>query len=157
MADLSDVDTVLVPIGGGGLGSGVATAIKALAPRTKVIGVEPELAADAAESLRTGQLCRWPAELTYRTVADGLRTTLSELTFAHLCAYLDGIVTVAEDEIMSAVGVLARSARIVAEPSGAAPVAAYLYRRAELPPGRTVAVVTGGNLDPAVLAAALTG
>jgi threonine dehydratase len=117
-----------------------------------VIGVEPSLAADAAESLRSGSLRQWATELTYRTVADGLRTNLSPLTFAHLRANLSGIVTVSEDEILSTVGVLARSARLVAEPSGAVSVAAFLHRVAELPGGRTVAVVSGGNIDPAVLA-----
>ena len=110
---------VLVPVGGGGLASGVATAVKALRPAAVVIGVEPELAADAAESLAAGQLVSGRPELTYRTVADGLRTSLSELTFAHLQAQLDGIVTVTEDEILSTVAELARDARLVAEPSGA--------------------------------------
>src|SRR6266542_4024331 len=119
LADLSDVDTVLVPVGGGGLSSGVATAIRSVAPHVAVIGVEPTLAADAAESLAAGELRIWPTELTYRTSADGLRTNLSALTLAHLRAYLAGIVTVTEEEILSTVAVLARSARIVAEPSGA--------------------------------------
>ena len=87
------VDVVLVPVGGGGLASGVATAVKALRPSTAVIGVEPELAADAQESLREGRLISWSAERTYRTAADGLRTPTSELTLAHLAARLDDIVT----------------------------------------------------------------
>lgn len=152
VADLPDVEVVLVPIGGGGLASGVATVVKALAPRAAVIGVEPELAADARDSLAHGELRTWTTEQRYRTVADGLRVPLSELTFAHLRARLDGIVTVTEDEILATVPVLARSARIVAEPSGAVAPAAYLHRRDELPPGRTVAVVSGGNVDPALLA-----
>jgi threonine dehydratase len=156
VAELSDVDCVLVPVGGGGLASGVATAVKALVPSAKVIGVEPDLAADAAESLRAGELRRWPAELTYRTVADGLRVPLSPLTFAHLQARLDGIVTVTEDEILSTVATLARECRIVAEPSGAVAPAAFLHRRPELPPGRTVAVVTGGNIDLTLFARLLT-
>jgi threonine dehydratase len=153
--DLSDVDTVLVPVGGGGLSSGVATAVTALAPHATVIGVEPELASDAADSLRAGELRMWDTHVTHRTAADGLRTNLSPLTFAHLRARLSGIVTVTEEEILSTVGVLARSARLVAEPSGAVAVAAYLHRRDELPGGRTVAIVSGGNVDPAVLAQAL--
>ena len=155
--DLPDVDVVLVPVGGGGLASGVATAVTALRPSTVVVGVEPEYAADARESLRAGSVVAWPVEQTYRTCADGLRTNLSELTLAHLRERLDRIVTVTEDEIREAVGCLARSARLVAEPSGAVTTAAYLYRRAELPAGRTVAVVSGGNLDPALLAAAIGG
>ncbi len=156
VADLSDVDLVLVPLGGGGLASGVGVAVKALAPHARVVGVEPELAADTAESLRTGRIVPWSTERTYRTSADGLRSTSpSELTFAHLRAVLDGVVTVSEEEIGAAVGVLARQAHLVAEPSGAVATAAYLYHRDELPIGRTVAVLTGGNIDPAVLAALL--
>jgi threonine dehydratase len=156
VADLSDVDVVLVPVGGGGLASGVATAVKALRPSAAVIGVEPELAADAQESLRAGRVIPWSTERTYRTAADGLRTAVSELTLAHLSAWLDGIITVTEDEILDTVGLLARSARLVAEPSGAVPVAAYLHHRAELPAGRTVAVISGGNIDPARLASLIS-
>jgi threonine dehydratase len=155
LADLSDVDTVLVPVGGGGLASGVATAVRSLAPHVTVIGVEPALAADAAESLAAGELRIWPTEQTYRTVADGLRTNLSALTLAHLRVHLAGIVTVTDEEILSTVRVLARSARIVAEPSGAVAMAAYLHRRDELPGGRTVAIVSGGNIEPGLLARVL--
>ncbi|HEX2356198.1 MAG TPA: threonine/serine dehydratase [Micromonosporaceae bacterium] len=150
--DLPELDVVLVPVGGGGLASGVATAVKALRPVARVIGVEPELAADARDSLTAGELRTWPAERTYRTMADGLRTNLSELTFAHLRERLDGIVTVTEREIAAAVGRLVRGTRIVVEPSGAVAAAARLYHRVELPPGRTVAVVSGGNVEPARLA-----
>jgi threonine dehydratase len=154
--DLPEVDVVLVPVGGGGLAAGVATAVKALRPAARVIGVEPELAADARDSLAAGELRTWPAELTYRTMADGLRTNLSELTFAHLRERLDGIVTVTEREIAAAVGRLVRGTRIVVEPSGAVAAAARLYNRVELPPGRTVAVVSGGNVEPARLAELVT-
>ncbi|GHJ50736.1 serine/threonine dehydratase [Nonomuraea sp. TT08I-71] len=155
VADLPDVDVVLVPVGGGGLSSGVATAVKALRPSAAVVGVEPLLAADARDSLAAGEVVVWDVERTYRTCADGLRTNLSELTFAHLRGRLDGIVTVTEDEIVAALGRLLGEARLVAEPSGAVALAARLFHRDELPPGRTVAVVTGGNADPHVLAAAL--
>ncbi|WP_283137399.1 threonine ammonia-lyase [Rhizohabitans arisaemae] len=154
LEDLPDVDVVLVPVGGGGLAAGVSTAVKALRPRTVVLGVEPGLAADAQESLVAGELMAWPAARTSRTVADGLRSTsLSELTFAHLKEHLDGIVTVSEEEIKSAMRELVRAARLVAEPSGAVTTAAYLAGRT--PPGRTVAVVSGGNTDPAFLATLL--
>ncbi|WP_200208839.1 threonine ammonia-lyase [Micromonospora coerulea] len=152
IADLPEVDVVLVPVGGGGLSAGVATAVRALRPSAAVIGVEPLLAADARDSLAAGELVVWDVERTYRTVADGLRTQLSALTLAHLRDRLDGIVTVTEEEILAATGRLAREARLVAEPSGAVAVAARLFHREELPPGRTVAVVTGGNVDPALLA-----
>jgi len=157
-ADLPDVTCVLVPVGGGGLSSGVSTAMKAMKPGVRVVGVEPALAADAAESLAADRLVAWPVEATFRTSADGLRTNLSDLTFAHLRANLDGIITVTENEILTTVGVLARSARLVAEPSGAVATAAWLHHRDELRDrfgvvdGPTVAIVSGGNLDPAQLA-----
>ena len=159
LEDLPSAACVLVPVGGGGLASGVSSAVKALDPSVRVIGVEPELAGDAAESLRRGQLSRWSTDLTYRTTADGLRTALSELTFAHLRARLDDIITVAEDEITATVVELARTARLVVEPSGAVSAAAFLYHRPALgvPDGApVVAVVSGGNLAPAALAALLT-
>ncbi|MFI6320007.1 threonine/serine dehydratase [Nonomuraea sp. NPDC050556] len=149
MADLPDVEVVLVPVSGGGLASGIATAVKALNPEVTVLGVEPELAADAAESLAAGRVVTWEPSLTFRTIADGLRANLSELTLAHLRRHLDGIVTVSEAEIRSAMGSLARSARLVAEPSGATAAAALLSGR--VPSGRTAVVVSGGNVDPALL------
>lgn len=149
-ADLAEPATVLVPVGGGGLASGVATAVRALSPRTRIVGVEPELAADAAESLDADRLVSWPPERAQRTIADGTRVGLSELTFAHLRERLDGIVTVTEDEIRSAMGAIARESRIVAEPSGA--LAAAAFRTGRVPAdGPTVAVVSGGNVDPALL------
>ncbi|MET9340145.1 threonine ammonia-lyase [Nonomuraea sp. NPDC003804] len=146
MADLPGVEVVLVPVSGGGLISGIASAVKALDPSVRVIGVEPELAADAAESLATGRRVTWEPERTFRTIADGLRADLSELTFAHVRARVDDIVTVTEDEIRDAMRHLSARARLVAEPSGAVATAAYLAGRT--PPGRTVAVLSGGNLDP---------
>jgi threonine dehydratase len=147
LTDLPAVDLVLVQVGGGGLASGVSTAIKALSPSTTVLGVEPAVAPDARDSLATGTLVTYSDEQRYATIADGMRTHLSELTLAHLQAGLDGIVTVAEDEIRDAVGRLARDANLVAEPSGATTLAAYLFHRDEMPQGRTVAVVSGGNID----------
>ncbi|MEV1288225.1 threonine/serine dehydratase [Micromonospora sp. NPDC049679] len=154
--DLPDLDVVLVPVGGGGLASGVATAIRELAPEAAVIGVEPEYAADAHQSLAAGEVVVWDEARTYRTSADGLRTSLSPLTFAHLRERLDDIVTVTEAEIAAAMARLVRDARLVVEPSGAVATAARLFRINELPRGRAVAVVSGGNVDPAVLAAAVT-
>ncbi|TWH18231.1 threonine ammonia-lyase [Prauserella rugosa] len=150
--DLPDVELVLVPVSGGGLASGVGTAVKALCPNATVIGVEPELAADAADSLRAGHIVEWPAQDRARTIADGLRAQPSELTFAHLQAVLDDIVTVSDDEIREAMRVLATGSRLIAEPSGAVPLAAYLYRADDLPRGRTVVVLSGGNVDRAMLA-----
>jgi threonine dehydratase len=154
--DLPDVEVVLVPVSGGGLAAGVGTAIKARCPKARVIGVEPELAADATDSFRRGELVRWPQADRARTIADGLRSQPSELTFAHLRAVVDDMITVGEDEIREAMRTLARKARLVAEPSGAVTTAAYLFHAAELPTGRTVALVSGGNADPALFTEILT-
>jgi threonine dehydratase len=155
---LPDVDLVLVPVSGGGLLSGVATAIKRLRPSVKVFGIEPELAGDTAESFRTGQIVTWGAELTSRTIADGLRTqSVGERNFAHIQAFVDGIITVTEAEIRSAMRAIVNSARIVPEPSGAVSSAALLFHAAQLPPyNNAVAIVSGGNVDPALLAQVLT-
>jgi threonine dehydratase len=156
LADLPEVDVVLVPVGGGGLASGVSTAIKALRPQTTVLGVEPDVAPDACDSLAAGRIVPYTDAQRYATIADGMRTHLSELTLAHLRAHLDGVVTVAEDEIRAAVALLARDANLVSEPSGATTVAAYRFHADRLPAGQTVAVISGGNLDPALLAQLVT-
>jgi threonine dehydratase len=151
--DMPDVAAVLVPIGGGGLASGVAAAIKALLPRTRMIGVEPELAADARDSLAAGCIVEWPAERVGRTIADGTRTqSIGRLNFAHLSVQLDAVVTVSEAEIAGAVRLAAEEARLVVEPSGALTVAAMRFRAAEAGlaglDGPIVGVVSGGNVDP---------
>ncbi|TAK01916.1 MAG: threonine/serine dehydratase [Chloroflexota bacterium] len=152
--DIADLDLVLVPIGGGGLASGVAVAVKALHPGARVIGVEPELAADAAESLREGRIVRWDAARTSRTIADGTRSqAIGRRPFAHLSRLLDGIVTVSEPEIAAGVRLAAEASRLVVEPSGALTIAAARFHGAELGldgiGGTVVAVVSGGNVDPA--------
>lgn len=152
--DLPDVEHVFIPVSGGGLASGVATAIKALCPGATVYGVEPELAGDTAEGLRLGRRVDWPIEDRNRTIADGLRSQPSELTFAHLQQRLDETVTVTEDEIRSAVRDLAVCAHLVSEPSGAVALAGY---RRVTPQGRTVAVVSGGNIECTLLRDILAG
>ena len=143
--------TVLVPVGGGGIASGVAVAVKSLRPDAVVLGVEPDLAADARDSLAQGRIVTWPADIVGQTIADGQRTThLGRIPFALLSRYLDGIVTVAEDEIARAMVRASREARLVLEPSGATTLAAWLFHEAELPAaGRVVAILSGGNVDPA--------
>lgn len=153
--DLPDVATVIVPVSGGGLASGIGTAVKALAPQARVVGVEPELAADTAASLAAGHRVDWSIEDRNRTIADGLRSQPSELTFAHLQKVIDELITVSENEIRAAVRELALRAHLVAEPSGATALAAYLTR--ETPPGPTVVVVSGGNVEPTLLAEILAG
>ncbi|MEU8306011.1 threonine/serine dehydratase [Actinomadura sp. NPDC048955] len=150
--DRPDVDVVLVPVGGGGLISGVSAAVRALRPEARIVGVEPELAADARDSMAAGRPVEWAAEETGRTVADALRVQrVGDLPYAHMRAHVDGVVTVTEDEIRQAMRRLAREARLVAEPAGAVATAAFLHHRAELPEGRTfVSVLSGGNVDPAL-------
>jgi threo-3-hydroxy-L-aspartate ammonia-lyase len=170
-ADCPQVGLVLVPVSGGGLISGIAAAIRACCPDAAVVGVEPELAADARDSLRRGERVAWPSADVQRTVADALRVEqIGALPFAHMRALVAGIVTVTEAEMLAAVRLLARQARLVAEPGGAAAVAAWLYHRDELPAAAspavagtngtngtrpTVAVLSGGNIDPDLLATTL--
>ena len=153
--DLPEVDNVLIPVSGGGLASGIGTAIKALCPHAKVFGVEPELAADTAEGLRSGQRVDWSIDDRNRTIADGLRSQPSELTFAHLQKVLDDVITVSEDEIRAGVRELAYKAHLVSEPSGAVALAAY--RRGATPRGRTVMILSGGNIEPPMLREILGG
>lgn len=140
----------LVPIGGGGLASGVATAVMSLRPEARVYGVEPALAADARDSLREGRVMRWAPELVGRTSADGMRTaSIGQLPFAHLRRYAAGVVTVEESEISRAMVRAANEARLVLEPSGATSLAALLFAPPELAPDMpVVCVLSGGNVDP---------
>src|SRR6185503_3625650 len=118
--DVPDLAAVLVPIGGSGLSSGVAVAIRALRPSARILGVEPEVAADAQASLREGRVVRWDAARTGSTIADGVRSqAIGRRNFAHLSRLLDGVVTVSEAEIAASVRLIAEEARLVAEPSGA--------------------------------------
>jgi threonine dehydratase len=153
-ADCPDADLVLCPVSGGGLISGIAAAIRALSPAAKVIGVEPELAADARDSLRQRRRVAWPSADTQRTIADALRVEqVGELPLQHMLSYVHDVVTVSEEEIREGVRRLAVEARLVAEPGGAVAVAACLFRVSELPAARVrVAVLSGGNVDPALLA-----
>ncbi|MBI2762301.1 MAG: threonine/serine dehydratase [Chloroflexi bacterium] len=151
--DVADLGLVLVPIGGGGLASGVAAAVRALRPDARVVGVEPELAADAAESLEAGRIIRWEGAATARTIADGTRTqAIGERPFAHLSRLLDGVVTVSETEIAIAMRLAAEQARLIVEPSGALSLAAAALHAGELglgpASGTVVAVISGGNVDP---------
>jgi threonine dehydratase len=158
MEQLPDVDLVVAPVSGGGLLSGVAAAVKQMRPQAKVFGVEPELAGDTAESFRTGRIVTWPAEKTSRTIADGLRTqSVGQRNFAHIQRFVDGVITVTEAEIRAAMRAIVAVARLVPEPSGAVATAALLFHANELPEYRkAVAVVSGGNVDPAQLAEVLT-
>ncbi len=159
LEDLPDVEKVLVPVSGGGLIGGVSAAIKLVRPGVRVIGVEPELAADARASLKSGKLVEFAPDQVSRTVADGLRVQrLGEAPFEHIRAFVDDIITVTEEEILESMRRLAIRVRLVAEPSGAVTFAAHLFHGEELPASRaTVAVISGGNVEPGLLAKVLTG
>jgi threonine dehydratase len=142
---------IVSPVSGGGLLSGVATAVKLSgAAGVQVWGAEPELAADAKESFETKTLVEWPAAKTTRTISDGLRTqSLGRLNFEHIVRFVDGIVAVGEDEIVTAMRVMLGATGLVAEPSGAVTLAAALFHHAEMPRcGRMVVILSGGNVEP---------
>ena len=153
LEDLPEVELVLTPVGGGGIISGVATAIKLSKPSVKLIGVEPELAADARASLRAGKIVQFPADEVSRTIADGLRTqSIGAINFEHIRRYVDDIVSVTEDEIRQAVKLLAVTPETLAEPSGAVAVAGFLFHQDKLPNTKlNVAIISGGNIDPRML------
>jgi threonine dehydratase len=144
-------------VGGGGLISGIASAVKLSGGKAKVIGVEPEVAADARDSLRQGRIVEISATQATRTLADGLRTQrIGEITFEHIRKYVDDIITVSEDQIVEAMRRLALNAHLVAEPSGAVSFAGFLFHQHELPLARrTVAVISGGNAEPEMLSRVL--
>jgi threonine dehydratase len=155
LEDLPQVEAVFAPVGGGGLISGVAAAIKLTKPEVHVIGVEPELAADAQASVRAGAVVQFPAELVSRTIADGLRTqSVGPINFDHMQCFVDEIVTVTEDEIHQAMKLLAANPETVAEPSGAVATAGFLFRSDQLPKTKlNVAIISGGNIEPQMLQA----
>ncbi|MGH3448273.1 MAG: threonine ammonia-lyase [Nocardioidaceae bacterium] len=158
LADLPEVATVLVPVSGGGLISGIATAVKAMVPGVRVVGVEPELAGDLAEGFATGERVTWDGARTGRTIADGLRVpVVGELNWSHIQAYVDDVVTVSEEAIRHAMRAVIMDAKVVAEPSGAVAVAGYLEHASQIGPGPAVAVVSGGNAEPALLREVLAG
>jgi threonine dehydratase len=153
LEDLPDVETVLAPVGGGGMISGVAAAIKLTKPKVNVFGVEPELAADAQASLIAGTIVQFPADQVSRTLADGLRTqSVGPINFEHMQCFVDGIVTVTEEQIREAMKLLAANPETTAEPSGAVAVAGFLFHADRLPKTKlNVAIISGGNIEPGML------
>jgi len=147
--DWPELDVVLVPIGGGGLASGVAAAVKRMLPRARVIGVEPV----GAASMRTALDHDGPTLLTeVGSIADGLLPVIvGELTFEHARDLLDDVVTVDDDSIRRATALLVNRQRLVVEFSGAATTAALLSRAVDVRGARVAAVISGGNLDPVLL------
>lgn len=149
--DWADVDLVLAPIGGGGLASGVAAAVKRMLPHARVVGVEPSGAASMRAALDTGA----PTLLgSVDTIADGLKPVIAgDLTFEHASALLDDVVTVDDDAIREATSLLVGRQKLVVEFSGAATTAALLSGAVDAEGGRVACVISGGNLDPSLLAA----
>jgi threo-3-hydroxy-L-aspartate ammonia-lyase len=154
-AQRPDVESIYVPVSGGGLISGIAAAAKHSNPAIRVIGVEPEFANDAQQSFQTGHIVSVPPEQTIRTAADGLRVSqLGKLPWAHVQACVDDIITVSEVQIEDAIRRIATEARLVAEPSGATAAAGALMNGARLE--KAVAILSGGNVDLVRYAAILT-
>jgi threonine dehydratase len=143
----ADVEIVLFPIGGGGLISGSAIALRALRPHVRIIGVEPAPCAAAGASREAGRRVSLPPA---ETVADGARVSVGEKAWSVVSELVDDLVTVDDREILDAVHLILTRTKLVVEPTGAMTVAALLSRR--LPRGPAVAVLSGGNLDPATLA-----
>ena len=154
MEDVPEADVVIVGIGGGGLISGVATAVKARRPQAKVMGVEPEGAPGMTLSLRQGS----PAHLdSLDTIADGLAAPfVGEHNLAHVQAFVDDVVLVSDDEIANAMGLILQRCKVVAEPAASASLAALLSGKVKVAPGSTVVcVLSGGNIDAERLKALL--
>ncbi len=148
--DLPDVDVVVVPVGGGGLISGIAVALKALKPGVVVIGVEPEGSPAVSRSLAAGQ----PIKLEqFATIADGLNAPFSAPTsFAIVQRFVDEMVIVSDEEIAQALALILERTKLLVEPAGAAAVAALLTGRVPQSTGKkTVAILSGGNVDLARL------
>jgi len=155
LEDLPEADLVVVPVGGGGLISGVALAVKALRPATRVIGVQPEGAQAVRRALDEGH----PVRLTStKTVADGLTAPYAgERNFAIIQRDVDDVVVISDEAILDGLRFLVSRARIVPEPAGAAAVGALLSGAVRAEPGQTViAIVSGGNIDPDRLATFLS-
>ena len=155
LEDVPDADVVLVPVGGGGLISGVATAVKGRRPRTRVIGVEPEGSAALSSALAAGEVVR----IAPQTIADGLGAPFSGEHCLAVCRErVDDVVLVTDDEIADAMRFLYGRAKLACEPAGAAATAALLARKVAIDPDETAAaIVSGGNVDPQKAAAILAG
>ena len=144
LEDIADFDVIMCPVGGGGLLSGTAIAAKSIQPQIKVIAVEPANADDAAQSFRAGR--RLVTEKKF-TIADGLRTNIGEPNFAIVQSYVDDIVTVSEEAIISAMRTIWETMKIIIEPSAAVPYAAIADGVIDVNGKRTGIILTGGNVD----------
>ncbi len=142
--EVGSLDAMFAPVGGGGLLSGTSIATKGLLPQAKVIAGEPKGADDAYRSFTTGKI---HPSMNPKTIADGLLTSLSELTFSIIQKYVDGIVTVSEEEIVNAMRLLWERMKIVVEPSGAVSLAALLQICDQFEGQRIGVILSGGNVD----------
>ena len=146
LLDCPDVQTIVVPVGGGGLIAGVAAYVKQTRPDVRVIGVEPTTANAMQRSLVVGQPVTIPIS---RTIADGLMPVRpGDMTYAHAQTFVDEIVLVDDDAILEATRRLIGDSKLVVEFSGAATVAALMSRRIDVHGQRVAAILSGGNLDP---------
>lgn len=144
LEDVSDLDLVICPVGGGGLLSGTAVAAKSMRPGIKVIAAEPENADDAAQSFRAGRLIHTEKKFT---IADGLRTNVGAPNFAIIQRYVDDIVIVSEEAITSAMRTIWETMKIIVEPSAAVPYSAIVERKIDITGKRVGIILTGGNVD----------
>ena len=144
LEDVPDLDLVICPVGGGGLLAGTAIAAKSMRPNVKVIAAEPENADDAAQSFRAGRVIHTEKKFT---IADGLRTNVGEPNFAIIRRYVDDIVTVTEDAIISAMRMIWETMKIIVEPSAAVPYAAVMDNKIDIAGKRVGIILTGGNVD----------
>ena len=144
LEDVSDVDLVLCPVGGGGLLCGTAVAAKTMRPKIKVIAAEPANADDAAQSFRAGRLIHTEKKFT---IADGLRTNVGAPNFPIIQRYVDDIVTVSEEAIISAMRTIWETMKIIVEPSAAVPYAAIIEEKIDIGGKRVGIILTGGNVD----------
>lgn len=144
LEEVPDLTDILCPVGGGGLLSGVAVVAKNIDPDIHVFGVEPQGADDAARSLAAGQII---PSTSPSTIADGLRSSLGELTFREIQHHVDGIVTVSEQEIIHSMRTLWEVLKIIVEPSGAVGYGALVDGQLDLSGRRVGIILTGGNLD----------
>jgi threonine dehydratase len=142
--EISGLDIVLTPVGGGGLTSGTALTVKSLSPRTQMIAVEPEMADDAYRSFKQGKI--FPS-VNPKTVADGLLTSLGDKTFAVIRKYVDDIVTVSEAGIIQAMRIIWERMKIIVEPSAAVPLAAIIENKISIKGKKVGIILSGGNVD----------
>ena len=144
LEDVSDLDLVMCPVGGGGLLSGTAVAAKSMRPKIKVIAAEPENVDDAAQSFRAGRLIQTEKKFT---IADGLRTNVGAPNFAFIQRYVDDVVTVSEEAIVLAMRTIWETMKIIIEPSAAVPYAAIVEGKIDIAGKRVGIILTGGNVD----------